>query len=122
MHDRMEAPGPLSALSAGLPICVDLDGTILRTDTLQEAAVASFFSDWRALPNIARWLFRGKAFLKEQLAARWTFDAAQLPYDEALLQTLRRAKARGHHIVLVTAADRSIASRVRGTTFRTAAG
>jgi len=112
MHDRMETPTPLSALSDGLVICVDLDGTLVRTDTLQEAAAASFFSDWRTLPNILRWLARGKALLKERLAERWAFNPAQLPYDENLLQSLRQAKDLGHPIVLVTAADHSIASRV----------
>ena len=112
MQDRVNAADALSLIDPSLPICVDLDGTILLTDSLQESALAAFFSDWRALFNIARWLARGKAVLKEQLAARWSFDPAQLPINAPLIEALRREKARGRTIVLITAADRSVASRV----------
>jgi hypothetical protein len=30
-----------------LPLCVDLDGNLLRIDTLHEAAVAVLLADWR---------------------------------------------------------------------------
>ena len=61
------------------------------------------------------WLARGKAVLKEQLAERWSFDPAQLPVNLPLIEVLRREKTRGRTIVLVTAADRSVASRVADT-------
>jgi len=112
MQDRLNAADALSSIDPTLPICVDLDGTILLTDSLQESAIAAFFSDWRALFNMAPWLARGKAVLKEQLAARWSFEPAQLPLNALLIEQLRREKARGRTIVLITAADRSVASRI----------
>jgi 4-hydroxybenzoate polyprenyltransferase len=112
MLDRLKAPDALSSIDISLPLCVDLDGTVLLTDSLQESAVAEFFSDWRALPNIFSWLIRGRAVLKQQLAARWQFDPAQLPYNADLLTALRSEKERGRKIVLVTAADSSVAERI----------
>ncbi|MBN9509079.1 MAG: UbiA family prenyltransferase [Alphaproteobacteria bacterium] len=95
-----------------LPLCVDLDGTLLRTDSLHEATAAVLLADPRVLTQIPGWLAQGRAHLKQQLAARWQFDPARLPYNQALLTWLRAEQARGRHIVLATAADRRVAEVV----------
>jgi 4-hydroxybenzoate polyprenyltransferase/phosphoserine phosphatase len=95
-----------------LPLCVDMDGTLLRTDTLHESAIGAVLADWRVGLSIPGWLRQGKALLKQELAERWRFNAAELPYDQDLLAFLRAERARGRHIVLCTAAHRSIAERV----------
>lgn len=99
---------------ADLPICVDLDGTLLKIDSLQEAASAAALGDFRVLFQVPVWLARGKAHLKQELARRWRFDPAHLPYNERLIDFLRRMRAEGRHIVLVTAADRAVAEAVAG--------
>ena len=108
-----EGPSPVRLHSAGnLPICVDLDGTLIRTDSLQESAVAAVFGNWMTLLRLPGWLGRGRAALKQELAARWRFDPAQLPYNDALVSLLRTEKARGRRIVLTTAADHRIAAAI----------
>jgi len=95
-----------------LPLCVDLDGTVLKIDTLHEAAVASVVADPSVLWKIPGWLSRGKAVLKRELAVRWRFDAARLPYKPEVLERLRAEKAAGRRLILVTAADYAIAEAV----------
>lgn len=102
----------IDELHAQLPLCVDLDGTLLKIDSLQEAAFAAIMTDALVLGQIPLWLARGKATLKQECAKRWAFDPAHLPYNEKLLDYLRETRARGRRIVLVTAADRGIAEPI----------
>ncbi len=97
-----------------LPLCVDLDGTLLRIDSLFEATVSTVLADWRTLFRLPFWLSRGRAYLKHQIAERWSFNPAHLPYNEDLLALLRSEHARGRRIVLTTAADESIAQPIAG--------
>jgi 4-hydroxybenzoate polyprenyltransferase/phosphoserine phosphatase len=101
-----------SAPPGALPLCVDLDGTLLRIDTLHESTFAAAFDDWRVLFRLPGWLAEGKAKLKGELAARWRFDPATLPYNADLLEYIRAQREAGRHLVLCTAADRSVAERV----------
>ncbi len=105
------SPSPPAAID-DLPLCVDLDGTLVKVDTLQEAGFTVLIRDWRFWFRLPALLLRGKAALKQELARRWRFDAAHLPYNEALLEYLREAHARGRKIVLATAADRAVAEPV----------
>ena len=98
--------------AADLPLCVDMDGTLLRIDTLYEAAVGALFADWRIALRVLGWFVEGKARLKQELARRWIFDAATLPYSQSLLAYLRAQRAAGRYMVLCTAAHRDIAERV----------
>lgn len=101
-----------SGLNA-LPLCIDLDGTLLETDTLMESYLRLVFAEpWLALAPFV-WIARGgKAAMKREVAKRVTLDAAALPYNEELLAHIRAERALGRRIVLVTAADRSIADAV----------
>lgn len=104
---------PLSEDSAlARPLCVDLDGTLVGTDTLWESLVILLRSKpWLAV-LVPFWLFGGRASFKRQVASRVSFDAAALPYREDLLSALRDSKLRGRRLVLVTAADKDIATKV----------
>jgi len=98
--------------TAKLPLCVDLDGTLVKIDTMQEAAFGSAVADWLVLLRIPVWLGIGKAHLKQQLATRWQFDPAHLPYNDTLLDYLRMERARGRRIALTTAAPQQVAQRI----------
>jgi 4-hydroxybenzoate polyprenyltransferase len=104
--------GQAAVAAADLPLCVDMDGTLLRIDTLHEAAFAAVFQEWRVAFRLPGWLGRGKAHLKQELARRWTFDAATMPYNSSLVAYLQQQHAAGRRIVLCTAAHRDIAERV----------
>jgi 4-hydroxybenzoate polyprenyltransferase/phosphoserine phosphatase len=96
----------------GLPLCIDLDGTLLRINSLHEAAFTAVLADWRVLFQLPVWLAGGRARLKRELAGRWWFAAAQLPFCGELLRLVEQERARGRPIVLCTAADRQVAEAV----------
>jgi 4-hydroxybenzoate polyprenyltransferase/phosphoserine phosphatase len=96
----------------GLPLCVDLDGTLLRTDLLHEAVFRLFKQSPLSLLLIPFWLLKGKAYLKEQLAQCIDLDPVLLPYNETLLAYLRAEKESGRELVLVTASPKSFAESV----------
>lgn len=95
-----------------MPLAVDLDGTLVRTDTLHENLLVLFkHAPWLLL-LLPLWVLRGKAFFKAEVARRAALDASRLPYNEELLAWLQEEKARGRRLVLATAADRRIAEGV----------
>lgn len=89
-----------------VPLMVDVDGTLLRTDLLVESFLALFSTrPWRALWVLLA-LRRGKAALKEALADHAPIDVATLPVNGALIEFLRSEKAHGRKIYLASASDR----------------
>lgn len=85
------------------PLVVDLDGTLIRTDLLSEAASAFVSrSPWKAA-SLAVWLRRGKLELKRELAARHLLEAATLPFNEDVLTFVRAEQQRGRPIIMATA-------------------
>jgi len=95
-----------------LPLCVDLDGTLVQTDTLLESALALLRRNIFYVAAFALWLLRGRACLKRRIAERSSLDVTLLPYNQGVLALLRQESARGRHLVLATAADRLIAEKV----------
>lgn len=96
-----------------VPLVVDLDGTLVRTDLLHESAVSALRRSPRAVPGALALLVRGdRAALKRRLAEAGPVEAATLPYREALVAVLREERARGRRIVLATASDELLAARV----------
>jgi 4-hydroxybenzoate polyprenyltransferase len=97
---------------AWLPLAVDMDSTLLRTDTLWEQFVALLFHR----PLTALWvclaLPMGRARFKARLARQGALDAAALPFHEDFLAYLKQQRARGRGLHLVTAASRDVADQV----------
>lgn len=109
----MEA-GPVRATS--LPLVVDLDGTLIRTDLLIE----TFFSllarhPFKALAAI-RTLIKGKAHFKARLALDSRLDAKTLPLNQELVSFLRAEKAAGRKIYLASASDRKMVEAIAAAT------
>jgi len=93
-------------------LCVDLDGTLVRTDTLHESLCALFRQHPPALLRAPLWLRGGKAHFKRELGARVKLEASLLPYNQELLEFLRSEHQRGRRLVLVTACDEGAARLV----------
>jgi 4-hydroxybenzoate polyprenyltransferase len=107
LNERGRGPEP----SSQIPLCVDLDGTLIRTDLLIESALALIAQKPWMLFACAYWLFYGKARLKREIALRVTFDARALPYDAEVLEWVRREQPQ-RHTVLCTASDITLAQQV----------
>jgi 4-hydroxybenzoate polyprenyltransferase len=95
-----------------VPLAVDLDGTLVTTDTLFESALSLIRRDAFSLLWFVVWAIRGKAVLKSEIAGWFRLNVENLPYRPALLEYLRSERARGRKIVLATAAHESIAYSV----------
>jgi phosphoserine phosphatase len=98
--------------SDAIPLCVDLDGTLIQTDMLVETlALLLKRRPWYAL-LLPLWVFQGRAILKRRVAERVQFDPAGLPYRAEFLDFLRAERASGRKLVLATAADRLVAEKI----------
>jgi 4-hydroxybenzoate polyprenyltransferase len=97
---------------ATLPLCVDLDGTLVKSDTLADSLCVLARTRPADLLRLPGWLSGGKARLKREVTARTTLDAAHLPYNEALIVYLREQAASGRKLYLSTGADHQLADRV----------
>ncbi len=94
------------------PLCVDLDGTLLRTDMLFESLLLAIKQNPLVLLWLPFWLFKGRAWLKHELAQRIQFDPAALPYHQPLLHFLQQQHQQGRELYLATASDRAIAAPI----------
>ncbi len=94
------------------PLCVDLDGTLVKTDTLVDSVLALARQNPRALLQIPGWLAKGKAAFKQHVTSAVTLDVSVLPYNEPLMHFLVEQRAAGRPIYLATAADRNLADRI----------
>ena len=99
-------------MSNQLPLVVDLDGTLLLTDTLHESALNLLRDSPQLFLMLPIWLARSKAYLKEKLAHNVSISPETLPYNGEFLAYLSEQKSNGRSLILCTAADRSIANRI----------
>lgn len=88
-----------------VPLCVDLDGTLLRVDSLQES-IAAFVGGgfWRVF-LILIWWGQGRAYLKSRLAKLAPVTIGSLPVTKDFLRYLISEHRSGRRLVLVTGAD-----------------
>lgn len=93
-----------------VPLCVDLDGTLVHTDLLHESALALLRRNPLYLLVLPLWLLRGKAHLKHEIARRAQPDVALLPYDARVLDLLNEAGDRRR--VLCSASDQRLVDAV----------
>jgi 4-hydroxybenzoate polyprenyltransferase len=95
-----------------LPIVVDLEGTLLVADTLDEGMATIVFGRPVKLPAAALALLHGRAAFKTAVAGSQKIDIEALPAREGLLQWLREQRAQGASLHLVTSSHQSIADAV----------
>ena len=85
------------------PLIVDLDGTLVATDTLHELLLELAGRQPYALPKAALALARGRAGFKAAMAEMARLDPAALPYRGEVLGLIGEAKDHGRPIVLASA-------------------
>lgn len=95
-----------------IPLCVDLDETLIRTDILWESVIQLWRSPVVALRALLALMLHGKAAFKAVLAEAVTIDPATLPYRDDVLEFVRLQHAKGQDVVLATATHRIVAQRV----------
>ena len=95
-----------------LAICVDLDGTLVKSDTLIDSVLALARQHPRELMKIPGWIAQGRAAFKRRVTSAVTLDVEHLPFNRPLLEWLRIQHGQGKQLYLATAADTVLAERV----------
>lgn len=108
--DTLTATAAASAKE--VPLCVDLDGTLVKCDTLYDSCLHAARRHPFLLAKMPLWLLRGKSGFKAALAQHIQPSASHLPYNESLLDFLREQHAQGRELYLATGADARIANEV----------
>ncbi|HXP08174.1 MAG TPA: UbiA family prenyltransferase [Acidobacteriaceae bacterium] len=103
---------PPVAVQVERPLCVDLDGTLVKSDTFVDSLMVLARRQPGAFMRAPFWAMKGKAHVKSQVASLVTLDVVHLPYNRPLLDYLRDEHAAGRKLYLATGADRVLARKV----------
>jgi len=114
-HTISDPPSGSTGMSPALrPLCVDLDGTLVESDTM-EHLIASFLRShfWQSW-KLLFWLADGRAQFKRHLAHSAALNVEKLPVHPEFMKFLEAEHARGRNLVLVSAADEKVVRQVAG--------
>lgn len=96
-----------------VPLIVDLDGTLIKTDILVETLLKYFKL---SIFNVIRFLavaFRGgKSAIKSEVARAVDIDVTTLPYNEEVLSYIKSQKNEGRKVILATATNEKYAEEI----------
>jgi len=95
-----------------VPLVVDLDGTLIKTDMLTESTLEAFRGPLKRLSQLALGLIQGKAQFKFAAAKEFNLDIATLPFRREVLELIYSRKKAGDEVVLATAATVAIANQI----------
>jgi 4-hydroxybenzoate polyprenyltransferase len=105
-----------SADTRDVPLVVDLDETLVRTDSTIESLFVLIRHEPIRLLGMPCWLRRGLAHFKRRLNQTVMPDVHTLPFRADLLDFLREQRRQGRYLVLATGADMKLAQAVAGET------
>jgi 4-hydroxybenzoate polyprenyltransferase len=106
------ASAVLTASALLPPLCVDLDGTLIKSDSLFDALCELARRNPLQIWRVPLWLLGGRARLKAEVARRAPLDPARLPYNAQLMRYLEDQRREGRPLYLTTGADAALAERV----------
>ena len=86
------------------PLCVDLDGSLIATDTLWEGLVVLLMRKPLMIFQVITWLLAGKAILKKNVAEHTERSGEDWPVRNEVVEYINLAKAEGRKVYLVTGA------------------
>ncbi|WP_122316880.1 UbiA family prenyltransferase [Pseudomonas cichorii] len=95
-----------------LPLVVDLNGTLIRSDVLFETGMAFIRHHPLQLFRLLGWLLQGKSVIKQGLALATRIDVSVLPYDPAVIHYITTERSSGRLVILATATHDSLARRI----------
>lgn len=110
MSQAMTAEPSTAAMQR--PLCVDLDGTLVKSDTLIDTLLVLLRTRPKCFLELPVHLMRGKAAFKSFASDAVALDVVHLPYNQAVLNYLREERGQGRRIYLATGADARLAHRV----------
>jgi 4-hydroxybenzoate polyprenyltransferase len=111
MH-RSAANAAPRAEATDVPLVVDLDGCLIRSDLLLETALAYLSPNPLRLIQIFGWALKGRANLKRKLAQAAGLDLQLIPLNEDVLAYAERASESGREVYIATASDELLARKI----------
>lgn len=92
-----------------IPLFVDLDGTLIKTDLLHESFLALIRNKPFYVFSTLFWLLRGRAYLKAEIAKRVELDLGGIPLNKAFCSFLEGESKKGRKLILATASNELLA-------------
>lgn len=103
---------PEPAAATLRPLCVDLDGTLVKSDTLVDSLMVLVRTRPALIFGVLRALLHGRAAVKAYVTGHTALDVVHLPYNRKVLQFLQQERRKGRDIYLATGANEALAQRV----------
>lgn len=94
------------------PLCVDLDGTLIFEDVIWVSLRKLIKNHSLRAFKALRWLLKGRAYFKQELAKNSPIDPSLLTYNEPFLEFLNEYKKYELPLILATATDIKFAQSV----------
>jgi len=95
-----------------LPLVLDLDGTLIRTDTFHEMMVYLLTHKPWVLLLLPFWFLKGRAFAKARLTDLSDLSPHHLPYNPELLAFAQAEVQKGRPLILATGTDQRVAQKI----------
>jgi 4-hydroxybenzoate polyprenyltransferase len=111
MNDHLGAAA-LAGTATPWPLVIDLDGALLKTNSLDETFIDALRANPAALWRLPLKLIVGRATAKAFLAGHSSLDVDTWPVRQDFVDFVRKHAEAGHHVALVTSAHRSIAEAI----------
>ncbi len=110
--DGTSVDAAFNAVDLNIPLVVDLDGTLIASDTLWEGLLTvAKTRPWSLFPLFFA-IFAGKAAFKAAVSREALLPVENLPYRPGLVQVLRAERDRGRELILASGATDAIAKAV----------
>ena len=94
-----------------VPLCVDLDGTLIKTDSLHESFLLLIKQNPLYCIIAVFWLLKSKAHFKAEVAKRTHLSVETLPYNDDVIEYIQSQRSI-RKVLLVTGSNTSIAASV----------
>ena len=90
---------------------MDLDGTLIKTDTLHESIIAYLKKKPLGILKLLFWFFSGKAYFKKKVSELVELDFKELPQNKEFVNYLYNEKKIGRQLILATGSSEKIAKQ-----------
>lgn len=107
----MDRNTQLNTKEHDIPLAINLEGTLVRTDLLVESLCVLLKTKPLTALLVPFWLLRGKAWLKAQIAKHTHLSPRRLPVNPELMAYLESIKGQ-REIVLATASNEKFANTI----------
>jgi 4-hydroxybenzoate polyprenyltransferase len=102
----------VAARQIAIPLVVDVDGTLVRSDLLWEGLIRVALRRPDRLVGIAFALLRGRAAFKAAVAGASRLDMDHIPLEPATVTLIEQTRSEGRPVVLASAAHESQLDRL----------